>query len=204
MARIWSTEEKEYLKQITPGHHYKEIAEFMNSKFNMEFSLDQIKNAINRYKLNTGFNGQFKKGQTSHNKGVKGKIYEGSKKTWFKKNNKPHNHRIVGSERINVYGYIEIKVKEPNKWRLKHNVIWEKHNGPVPKDFAIIFGNGNKLNLDINNLILVSRQQLAIMNNKKLIKTDANSTKTGVIIADIYIQISKSKSKTKRGVINEK
>lgn len=22
---IWSAEEKEYLKQITPGHHYKEI-----------------------------------------------------------------------------------------------------------------------------------------------------------------------------------
>ena len=32
----WSDEEKEYLKKITPGHHYVEIANMMNKEFNRE------------------------------------------------------------------------------------------------------------------------------------------------------------------------
>jgi hypothetical protein len=80
---IWTNEEKEYLKQITPGHHYKEIKELMNEKFDYEFSLSQIQSAIKRYEFKTGFTGQFEKGFMPKNKGVKGVIHEGCKKTWF-------------------------------------------------------------------------------------------------------------------------
>lgn len=188
---IWSDDEKEYLKKITPGHHYKEIAELMSNKFEMEFTVSQIKNAIGRYKLNTGFNGQFKKGNVPANKGVKGVIYEGCKKTWFKKGHTPINHRQVGSERINIYGYVEIKVAEPNKWKLKHHVIYEKHNGSIPKGYNVIFGDRNPMNFDIDNLILVSKAQLLKMNQHNLIKNDANITRTGALIADIYLKIGK-------------
>jgi hypothetical protein len=190
---IWSPEEKEYLKQITPGHHYKEIQELMNKKINLEFTMDQIKGAIGRYKLNTGFTGQFNKGHAPANKGVKGVVHEGCKKTWFKKGNRPINHRSIGSERINVDGYIEIKVAEPNKWRLKHRVIWEENNGPISKYHNVIFGDGDKSNLDVDNLILVSKKQLLILNRNNLIQKDADLTRTGVIIADLYQKISEKK-----------
>ena len=36
----WSDEEKEYLKEITPGHHYAEIVELMNKKFDREFTVE--------------------------------------------------------------------------------------------------------------------------------------------------------------------
>lgn len=194
-VHIWSEEEKEYLKRITPGHHHKEIQEMMNKRFNLDFTLNQIKAAIKRYKLKTGFTGRFEKGHTPLNKGVKGIWNKGCEKTWFKKGNIPKNHRPVGSERITVDGYVEIKVAEPNKWRLKHNVIWEEHNGPIPKGHVVIFGDRNPLNLDINNLILVSRKQLLILNNNKLIKNDVELTKTGIIIADIYSKINERKVK---------
>lgn len=193
IVHIWSTTEKKYLEQITPGHHYKEIQELMCEKFNANFTISQIKGAISRYKLNTGFTGQFKEGSIPVNKGIKGVVYEGCKKTWFKKGNTPINHRSVGSERVNVDGYIEIKVSEPSKWRLKHNVIWEQHNGPIPKGYAIIFGDRDTLNCDPNNLILVSRQQLLILNRKKLIQKDADLTRTAVSIADIYQKINERK-----------
>lgn len=186
---IWTEEEKEYLKEITPGHHYREIQELMKEKFNLDLTLNQIKGAIGRYKLNTGLNGQFPKGHTPFNKGVKGVAYEGSKKTWFEKGHTPKNHRPVGSERINVDGYTEVKVAEPRTWRLKHQLIWEQHNGPAPKGHAVIFGDGNTQNFDINNLILVSRQQLLILNRNKLIQQDTDLTKTGVIIADLLMKI---------------
>lgn len=191
---IWNHEEKEYLEEITPGHHYKEIQKLMTDKFNYNFTLEQIKGAIRRYKLNTGFTGHFKKGNIPFNKGMKGICFQGSEKTHFKKGNIPANHRPVGSERINVDGYIEIKVADPNKWRLKHQVIWEEHNGHIPKGYAVIFGDRNPKNLDINNLILVSRKQLLILNKKKLIKNDADLTRTGVIIADLSIKIGERKN----------
>ena len=71
----WSDEEKEYLKEITPGRHHKEITDLMNEKFEYKFEVKQIKNAIKRYGYNTGFNGQFKKGHKTWNKGTKEKFY---------------------------------------------------------------------------------------------------------------------------------
>ena len=62
MTHKWSKEEKAYLRKIVRGRHYKEIVELMNKKFEYQFNTDQIKNAINRYKLNTGFTGHFRKG----------------------------------------------------------------------------------------------------------------------------------------------
>lgn len=195
MAYIWSNEEKAYLAKITPGHHYNEIADFMTKKFEHEFTINQIKNAVNRYKLNTGFNGQFKKGNVPANKGLKGICAPGCEKSWFKKGNKPINWRPVGSERISVDGYIEVKVAEPNIWRLKHQVVWENHNGKVPKGYTLIFGDGNRKNLDINNLVVISRKQLLIMNNNKLIKNNVNLTKTGVVIADLISKINEKKQR---------
>lgn len=185
---IWSDEEKEYLKEITPGHHYREIQELINERFALELTMNQIKGAIGRYKLNTGFNGQFPKGNIPVNKGTKG--LSGPNKTSFKKGQKPLNWRPVGSERITRDGYTEIKVEEPNKWRLKHIVVWEEENGPVPKGHVIVFGDGNKQNVDINNLILVTRRQLLILNRNNLIKQNIELTKIAVKIAMVQEKIN--------------
>jgi len=191
---MWTNEEKEYLKEITPGHHYKEVQELMSIKYNLDFTLNQIMGAIRRYKLNTGFTGHYEKGHVSFNKGVAG-CAKGCEKSWFKKGYAPINHREIGSERVTRDGYIEVKVAEPHKWRLKQQITWEKHNGNIPKGYVVIFGDGDRLNLDINNLILVSRHQLLLLNRNKLIQNDADLTRTGVIIADLYLKISKIKNK---------
>lgn len=103
----------------------------------------------------------------------------------------------VGSERVNSDGYVDIKISDPNKWKGKHILIWEKENGPVPKGHCVIFGDGNNRNFDSNNLILVSRQQLIVLNKNNLIQSDADLTRTGVIIADLYQKINERKAKTK-------
>ena len=193
-VHIWSNEEKEYLAEITPGKHYKEIQELMKNKFNLEFTMNQIKGAICRYKLNTGFTGRFQKGDIPFNKDKSQKDYmsaesiEKTKKTRFKKGQSPINCRPVGSERITNDGYIEIKIAEPNVWKFKHLVVWEKENGPIPKGHALVFADGDKTNISLDNLLLVTRHQLLIMNNNKLIKNNSEVTKTGVLIAKVLIK----------------
>ena len=198
-VHIWSNEEKEYLAEITPGHHYTEIQELMKNKFNLEFTMNQIKGAICRYKLNTGFTGRFQKGDIPFNKGKSQKDYmsaesiEKTKKTRFKKGQPPINWRPVGSERITKDGYTEIKIAEPNVWELKHKVLWEREHGSIPPKHVVIFADGNKENLDINNLMLISREKLLIMNTNELIKKDAELTKTGALIADVIIKTREMK-----------
>ena len=193
-VHIWSNEEKEYLAEITPGKHYKEIQELMKNKFNLEFTMNQIKGAICRYKLNTGFTGRFQKGDIPFNKDKSQKDYmsaesiEKTKKTRFKKGQSPINRRPVGSERITNDGYTEIKIAEPNVWKLKHLVVWEKENGPIPKGHALVFADGDKTNISLDNILLVTRHQLLVMNINKLIKNNSEVTKTGVLIAKVLIK----------------
>lgn len=197
MAHKYIKKQIEFIIKNVKGRSNKELTEMFNDKFGLSLKVSQIKSFKKNRKLDSGLNGQFKKGQEPWNKGIKGVYAKGCEKTWFKKGSTPINHRPVGSERITVDGYTEIKVAEPNKWRLKQQLIWEKYNGTIPKGYSILFGDGNKRNFDIDNLILVSRQQLLIMNRNKLIQTDADLTKTGLIIADIYQKIGQRKADAK-------
>ena len=193
---MWTDEEKEYLKEIVKGHTYNELKELMSKKFKFDYTINQIKGALNRYKLNTGLTGRFKKGNVPANKGKKG--LTGANKGSFYKGQPPINFREVGSERVTKDGYTEVKVKNPDVWRLKHSVIWEKEYGPVPKGYAIMFADGNKQNFNIDNLLLVTKAQLAIMVMRKLRKDDIELTKIGLNIAKVYEKISEIKKEAKR------
>ena len=96
----------------------------------------------------------------------------------------------IGSERKNK-GYIFVKIAEPNIWIEKHKLIYESKYGKTPKGYKVIFADKNKLNFDIDNLILVSDAEELIMNNKQLIYEEAELTKTGSMIAKLLNEIRK-------------
>ena len=139
-------------------------------------------------KFNTGYEPtQFKKGHVPFNKGKKGT--GGWEATQFPKGHRPANYKPVGSERIDAGGYTWVKITDPKTWRMKHVLIWEAANGPVPNGHVVIFADGDKSNIVLDNLLLVSRRQLSVINKRGLIANSAELTKTGVAIADIYLKI---------------
>lgn len=201
----YTEDQVKYLTSIIPGHSYKEIADLFAKRFKLQLTPNQINSFIGNRKLNTGRTGYFSKGHVPFNKGMQG-LDIGGKETRFKKGNLPHNYQPVGSERVrtphggrrHTYSgddYVDVKIADPNVWRAKHILIWEAHNGPVPKGHVVIFGDGNNRNFDINNLILVSRKQLAVLNHKKLIQNDADLTRTAIIVVDICSKISEMNKK---------
>ena len=99
----------------------------------------------------------FKKGNIPWNKGTKG-LFKGGEKTYFKKGHTPHNTLPIGSMRIDVDGYMDIKVKD-HKWKLYHRYLWEKENGTIPKGYLLVFKDGNKQNVVIENLELITMKE---------------------------------------------
>ena len=188
----WSDEEKEYLKEIRKGRTYKEIVNVMSEKFNIEYTETQIGAALKRYNLTTGIDRKFKKGIHPWNKGRKG--YMGANETSFKPGDVPYNWRPVGSERVGVDGYTEVKT-ENGKWKLKHRLKYKEYYGSIPKGYVVVFANGDKSDFSKENLIAISRNKLKTMNKYKLIKNDIEGTKTGTIIADIIIKTQELRKK---------
>lgn len=56
---------------------------------------------------------------------------------------------------ITKKGYVRKFYKELGKQKMEHCYVWEKHHGAIPPGMQIHHIDGNKLNNNINNLMLV-------------------------------------------------
>jgi hypothetical protein len=149
-------------------------------------SAEFMKEMLDRTSKNlhdSGMSHRFKKGHSVWNKGQYMRMHP---PTEFKKGQKPHNYKPVGSERITKDGYLERKVAEPRKWRGIHLLVWEEVNGPVPPRHKVIFIDNNKMNVSINNLLLITFEEAMRRNTihrypkeiKEAIKTISKLKKT--------------------------
>lgn len=205
MGHKWSEKEEQWLTKNVKGITLKELTNRYNKKFNMNLSESAIANRKNKLNLHSGITGgQSQKGQISWNKGKTWDEYmpkesqERSRKTTFKKGSIPPNHREIGEERLDSDGYVLVKVQDGHlnkNWVLKHRLIWESMYGNIPIGYKIMFADGNKRNLDIKNLILVSDAEELIMNQNRFVKDNADLTRVGLNIARVIDRVNKRKEK---------
>lgn len=52
-----------------------------------------------------------------------------------------------------------VKIAQPNKWSLRSRVIWEGHNGPIPRGKIIHHKDHDTLNDEIENLSCLTRAE---------------------------------------------
>lgn len=197
--RLFTEEQEKFVIRNVPGRSNKELTELINNTFGLDLKVRQVKGFKHYRKLSSGLSGRFEKGHAPVNKGTKG--LTGANVTSFKKGHKPVNYKAIGTERVNKYGYTLIKVSDEgrydHRWRAKHKVLWESVNGPIPKGYKLLFGDGDKTNITIENLILVTDRQLAVLNRKNLIQNDVNLTKMSIILADLYTKQNECKKRLK-------
>lgn len=199
----YTKKEQGFMEKYVPGHSHREIQEAFTQKFGWDISLMQVRGYIKNHHLSTGRTGRFGPGHVPPNKGKKGVCPKGSEKTQFKKGHAPANHRPVGSERINRDGYVEVKVAEPDRWRLKHRAVWEAVHGEIPEGHAVIFKDNDKTNTDIGNLLLVSRGTLAVLNHTGLCNYTGEFKETAVRIAELKTAMSKARGRKAAAGKNE-
>lgn len=189
-----------FMMEIIPGHTEPEIRDEFYKQFKIKLSESQIKNFKHRYKIKSGTHGgRFLKGQEAHNKGqkVSKEVYEKMAPTMFKKGQMPHNHKPVGSERINVDGYVEVKTKEPKTWELKQRVVYREHyKDEIGKDEVVIFLDGNRLNFNPENLRKINRAELVRYNQDHLYGDDPEMNEVALNIAKLKTKVGELRNGT--------
>ncbi|WP_421217972.1 HNH endonuclease signature motif containing protein [Aeromonas enteropelogenes] len=185
--RAFSDTQKTWIEQQFKELPLGELVQRFNAEFGTDKTEGQIRAFTKNHQIKSGRTGQFSKGNKPWNTGFKGWEAGGnSASTRFKAGHTPLNHRPVGSERVNVDGYVEVKVAEPRSWCLKHRVVWERHHGPIPPDRVIWFIDNNPLNCDdVTNLMLVTRAQHAVVSKLGLHQATGELKQTTALIADV-------------------
>lgn len=158
------------------------LSEAVGQAFGFACTASMVKGVMSRNRITSGQQYRFAKGNIPFNKGKKG--VNGRSATTWSLGNRPASALPVGSERNND-GIIEIKVAEPHTWLSKHRLIWQQANGPVPAGSVIIFADQDRGNFALDNLLLVTRGELAVMNKLRLIKDNSQATTVGRTIARI-------------------
>ena len=194
---VWTRAQKKALRSLYKKHSYRECCEILNARYKLQLTPAIIKSATSRYKMLSGRSGRFEPGQISWNKGKRMAPNENSRRTQFKPGNMPQMWKPVGTETVRSDGYTWVKIAEPRTWKEKHRLIWEAAHGPIPKGYAVIFMDQDRSNFSLENLRLINRKYLSIVNKSCLLSHSAELTETGLIVAELKARTGAAKRKQK-------
>jgi len=177
---LWTTEQLAILRREYPHKSSSEVARLvghtLSSTYRTAHRLGILKSeaylaspAAGRLDGVRGTSHRFTKGHTSWNKGTHWKAGGRSVQTRFKQGQRPHTWRPIGSERVTDDGIRQRKITDtgypPKDWKSIHVMMWETENGPVPPGHIVVFKDGNRENLVLDNFELVTRQELMRRNS---------------------------------------
>jgi len=201
--RKYTPEMHKWLAENQEGKFSPDLAQEFNEHFGVDWMTAA---AVKRYRhnnhLNSGLTGKFQKGQPSWNRGMKIPKERQAVKTQFKKGNIPHNHRPIGYVRIDSKdGIAWVKVKDNypadhTNFVQRSRLVWEEHNGEIPKGMCVFHLNGDPLDDRIENLTLLSRSELRYANQMYKFCKDPEINKT--IIAAVKLDLARMEKEKKK------
>lgn len=169
----------ERIKEIVPLWSYKKCAEMMSEEFNYNFTSSMIEHKANRL------------GVKKPNNGANNLDPRSPSINWFMKGRPSLNTKPVGTETVMRYKdgriFVTVKIGMPNKWEFKHRLVYKQQYGEIPDGYMVNFADGNHLNFDPDNLILVSKGENIMLNKNKLRFNDKDLTKTGLMLSKLMI-----------------
>ena len=124
---------------------------------------------------------QFPKGHVPANKGLRrpgwapGRMAETQFQKGCRSGIAARNWVPIGTVKADAEGYLRIKVREAEYgkeatgygntrvWPLYHRHVWEQANGPIPKGHLVVFRDGNRNNVALENLEMITMRENASM-----------------------------------------
>ncbi len=205
-AKVWPPEVAQIVFENYKGRSRAEMAELLKEKTGRDYTPMQIKGFMGRHKLDSGITGRFEKGTPAWNKGktwdelgIPEESQRRSRLTCFKKNSVSPNTCPLGTIKKTDDGYLIIKVRSKGtqweRWKLLHRKVWEEHNGPIPPGMVIAFKDGDRTNVDINNLFIMSQAENVTMNTKKYKTSNPDATMAGLQVVKLMAAVKEKGEK---------
>lgn len=164
MRNRYSKEFEQFVKSNVSKYKKEEFRLLLQDRYNIKLSSDALRRYLN-----------------SHCKELKYKDYK-------KENVRKVLKYPIGAERVSTAGTF-IKVGQPDKWRLKKQVLYEKyHNCKLRKNEHIIFLNKNSNDFSKNNLKKISKEEFMYLHNWDTFSKNPELTKTGILSARLTIK----------------
>lgn len=195
-SRLFTPEQEEFLRVNYKAYAILELTVLFNEKFETTYTGQQIKTYLFNHGITSGRTGCFEKGSKPWNTGTKGLVKPNSGN--FKKGDVPINLKPIGHERVNKRdrdGFILIKIAEknpytgaPTRYKHKHVHVWKQASGSIPEGMVVAFKDGNQLNCDIDNLMLISRAELLRLNQYRYKKVPEELKPSVLAVAKLEVK----------------
>jgi hypothetical protein len=178
---LWTAADDELLRQRYPHEPTKVLANELHrsirsvslraKSFGLKKTAEYLATCRLRRGNNVGAPYRFPKGNIPYNKGLRRPGYAPGRmaSTQFKKGQLPWTYMPIGSTRL-VEGYVYRKVSDKRyvpwtqNWAIEHYLVWEAAHGPIPAGHVVAFKNGDKTDIRLDNLELITRRELMARN----------------------------------------
>jgi len=200
--RTFPPDVAKYIAENSKGVGSQEMADRLRDLYGIECTREKIRYYRRNQGITSGVDTKFRKGQPSHNKGQAAPLHvrKAMEPTMFRKGNRPHNTQPVGTRVKTTDGYWKIKVAEPNKWQLLSRYEWERiHGEKLKPDELVLFLDHNPDNFSPDNLVKLTRAELARLNQDNLRGADKDLNMAAVNIARLKTRAKDAEAKRKKG-----
>lgn len=182
--RLWTRSEDAKLRREYPHTSTKQLARKLRRTLSAvygrvdklglakdsDYQLRQLR-CLGKRLQTSGAPHRYPKGHVPANKGLRrpGWAPGRMRETQFKKGEVSFKWKPVGATRT-IDGYLYVKTSDirnvtwRRNWRLVHVVLWEGRHGRIPARHALTFVNGDRADIRLENLELISRRELMARN----------------------------------------
>ena len=164
MRNKYPNEFEDFVRNNISRYTQKDFISLVEKEFNIKMTKSALKNYIRRHNI------------------------EGKYKDFRKSMSRTNEIYPVGTERNTKDGII-IKVAQPNVWRKKSRVMYEKyHNCKLKNGDYILFLNQDRTDFSKENLFKSSNREQCYLHNWGTFSKNPELTKTGILSARLTIK----------------
>ena len=169
MRNRYTKEFEDFVRNNVSKYTKVELILLLQGKFNITLSVDNLRRYLNRHHI------------------------QGKYTDYIQSNVRDVYKCPIGTEKKTKDGTF-IKVAQPDIWRRKSRVMYEKYNNcKLNDDEYIVFLNQNNNDFSKNNLVKSSRKEIAYLHNNKTFSNDPKLTELGLLAAKLTIKAKEVK-----------
>ena len=162
MRNKYTKEFEDFVRTNASKYNREDLRQLVQKKYNITISKDAFRRYLNRHKIKALYN-------------IVNNVREVYKLP-------------IGTERITDEG-VFIKVKQPDVWKRKSRVMYEKyHNCKLSDNDYVLFLNGDRNDFSEENLYKSTNREKCYLHNWGTSSKNRELTKAGILSARLYIK----------------